>query len=144
MDMISGAMNDAMGKVPVPFQVQMTDITAEPNGTPGCVFAVCCTPCAYAGVTAEVLGKGEEDFMMHAIGLTFCFPAFPLIQAYTRTKVYEKYNILDIPGGLGKQSTTEAVGACCGWICFPCLPLAMICQEVNEVKLRNDRPGIMK
>ena len=141
MEMMSGMMNDAVGAVPRPFQVALNDVTAKPGGAAGCVLAVLCTPCTYAEVTAEVHGNGEEDCVKHAVGLTLLSPFFPLIQGYTRTKVYEKYNILDLPGGLGKQSLTEGVAACCCWFMLPCIPLAMICQEVNEVKLREGRLG---
>jgi len=134
-------VNAAMGGVvPVPFQRNLSDCTAQPGGSGQCFYVACCTPCAYAEVTSEVLGKGEPDCALHALVFAMCPFVLPCVQAQTRIKVYEKYNILDPPGVIGKQSFTEAVAACACWSFIPCIPLFMMCQELNEIKLRRMQP----
>ena len=130
--MVAGAA--AAAGVAMPWKSEVTGCTGEPNGCGGCLYMCFCPMCAYANVTSEVLGKGQDDCCMHAVGLTCCSCCFPCVTAFTRTKVYEKYNILDAPVGPAKQSQIEAALSC---LCCGCCDM-FLCQERNEVFARMD------
>lgn len=115
------------------FRDPITGCCGGAGGPLGCLYMTFCTPCAYADVTSEVLGKGQDDCMMHGCGLTLCCCCIPCAAAAGRIKTYEKYGFEDKEVAAGVK--TSIVEAAVGFLTWPCgcCPAMMMCQERNHV-----------
>ncbi|GLI62716.1 hypothetical protein VaNZ11_005442 [Volvox africanus] len=114
----------------------LCDCTEEPSGCGFCLYACCCTPCAYGSNVAlmePIVCCGGDCFGACAtyFGIQYCTGMACILHLMARGYLRNKYGI---PG-------TGCSDFMITWCCTPCA----LCQEQRELVIRgHSKGGVVK